>query len=84
MVIDQLKQELSRLAHEKVMQEELTARVEAQGLRNKERAREWKAKVQELEGEVKRLSGVVMEKDREVERERNGAKVRGQKLEGKL
>ena len=73
-MIEQLKDELRRLAHEKVMQEEVVGRMEGQVQRNKEKHRELKSKLQDLEQSEKRLATALAERDRELEREKNTAK----------
>jgi len=83
-VIEQLKDELRKLAHEKIMQEEAGQRLESQVGRAKDKNRELKSKVQDLEQSEKRLATALAERDRELEREKNLAKTRGQKLEHKL
>jgi len=44
-VIEQLKDELRKLAHEKIMHEETVLRLETQAARSKEKYRELKSKV---------------------------------------
>ena len=83
-MIEQLKDELRKLAHEKIMQEEAGQRLECQIARAKDKNRELKSKVQDLEQSEKRLATALAERDRELEREKNLAKTRGQKLEHKL
>ena len=48
-VIEQLKDELRKLAHEKIMQEETVQRFESQAVRSKDKNRDLKSKVSELE-----------------------------------
>ena len=83
-VIEQLKDELRKLAHEKIMHEETVQRLETQATRSKEKYRELKSKVSDLEQSEKRLATALAERDRELEREKNMSKTRGQKLEQKL
>ena len=52
--------------------------------RNKEKTRDLKSKVSDLESSEKRLATALAERDRELEREKTQAKTRGQKLEAKL
>ena len=66
------------------MQEEAGQRLESQVARAKDKNRELKSKVQDLEQSEKRLATALAERDRELEREKNIAKTRGQKLEHKL
>lgn len=80
-MIEQLKDELRKLAHEKIMQEEAGQRLESQVARAKDKNRELKfilkSKVQDLEQSEKRLATALAERDRELEREKNIAKTRG-------
>lgn len=83
-VIEQLKDELRKLAHDKILQEEMIQRLEGQISRNKEKIRDLKLKKAELEQSEKRLAQALAERDREVEREKGQFKIKFQKLEGKL
>lgn len=56
------------------MQEEVVGRMEGQVQRNKEKHRELKSKLQDLEQSEKRLATALAERDRELEREKNTAK----------
>lgn len=59
------------------MQEEAGQRLESQVARAKDKNRELKSKVQDLEQSEKRLATALAERDRELEREKNIAKTRG-------
>ena len=69
-VIEQLKDELRKLAHDKIMQEEMIQRLEGQISRSKDKIRDLKLKRTELEQSEKRLAQALAERDRELERER--------------
>ena len=69
-VIEQLKDELRKLAHDKIMQEEMIQRLEGQISRSKDKIRDLKLKRAELEQSEKRLAQALAERDRELERER--------------
>ena len=69
-VIEQLRDELRKLAHDKIMQEEMIQRLEGQISRSKDKIRDLKLKRTELEQSEKRLAQALAERDRELERER--------------
>jgi chromosome segregation ATPase len=73
-VIEQLKDELRKLAHDKILQEEMIQRLEGQICRCKDKIKDLKQKRQELEQSEKRLASVVAERDRDLERERSANK----------
>ena len=82
--MDQLKDEIRKLAHDKILNEETIQRLESQLERSKSKSRDLKTRLGELEASEKRLAASLAERDRELDRERQQSKTRGSKLEGKL
>ncbi len=83
-VMEQLRDELRKLAHDKILQEEMIQRMEGQISRSKEKIKDLKSKRAELEQSEKRLATVVAERERDIERERNLSKSKATKIETKL
>ena len=83
-VIEGLKDELRKLAHDKIIQEELVQRLETQAARYKGKYKEQKAKITELEHAEKLLASSLNDREREFERDRGTGKSKVQKLEVKL
>ena len=76
-VIEQLKDELRKLAHDKIINEEMIQRLEGQISRTKDKNKDLKGKLQDLEQTEKRISGALNEKEREIEKEKGAHKTRG-------
>ena len=82
--MDQLKDEIRKLAHDKIINDETIQRLESQIERTKGKSRDLKLRLADLEASEKRLAGSLAERDRELDRERQQSKTRGSKLEQKL
>jgi len=83
-VIEGLKDELRKLAHDKIIQEELVHKLETQAARYKDKYRGQKGKISELEQTEKLLASQLNERERELERDRGSRVSKEQKLEVKL
>lgn len=83
-VIEGLKDELRKLAHDKIIQEELSQKLETQAARYKDKYRSQKGKIRELEQAEKLLASQLNERERELERDRGSRVSKEQKLEVKL
>eukprot|EP00347_Sterkiella_histriomuscorum_P020750 403336615 len=83
-VIEQLRDELRKLAHEKIVQEEQIQRVESDLLKYKDKNRDLKIKRHDQDQTEKRLNQMLAERDKEFEREKGYNKLKVQKFENKL
>lgn len=66
-VMEQLKDELRKLAHDKIINEEMIQRLEGQLSRNKNKNKNLKAKVSDFESCEKRLTNSLAERDRDID-----------------
>lgn len=72
------------MAHDKICMEDVIHRLESQLARTKEKNKDLKSKVSELEQSEKRLLSSLGDREKEIDKDRNTTKSRYSKMEQKL